>query len=50
MTNNQVCNVIGMIGCIIASVCFVLCFFGASAWVGAVIGITLMVISQANYD
>jgi hypothetical protein len=50
MTNNQFCDFIGSVGLIIACVCMVACFFGVPAWIGAILGIILMGVSQVNYD
>ena len=51
MTNNQLCNIIGAVGCIIASLGMGLVFFGVplSAWV-VIIGITIGIIGLVNYD
>ena len=50
MTNNQLCNLIGGAGLLIAAVSFTLCFVGVGAWVALVIGILLMGVSQVSYD
>lgn len=50
MTNNQLCDLIGSCGCVISSLCFFLCFFGITAWIGLGIGVVLMVVSQVSYN
>ena len=50
MTNNQICNIIGVFGAIICFFCFMLCFFGVSAWIGAFFGLALIGICQFSYD
>ena len=51
MTNNQLCNFIGVLGCVIAFFGMGLVFFGMSAAAWAVaLGIILGWISIHNYD
>ena len=51
MTNNQLCNLIGIIGCLIAFFGMGFVFFGvtSAAWAIA-FGIILGWVSQINYD
>ena len=51
VTNNQLCNVIGITGCAVASFCMGLMFFGMTAamW-GTIAGIVLAGIALVNYD
>ena len=50
MTNNQLCDIIGAIGCIIAFLAFVACFFGAGWWIGIGVGLALILFSQFEYE
>lgn len=51
MTNNQLCNILGVIGCVIAFFGMGLVFFGitSAAWAVA-FGILLSGIGLVNYD
>ena len=51
MTNNQLCNFIGAIGCIICFFSMGLMFFGmTTAFWGAVVGIGLATLGLVNYN
>lgn len=50
MTNNKLCDIIGIIGCVITFLAFVACFFGASWWIGVGIGLALILFSQFEYE
>jgi len=51
MTNNQLCNFLSVVGCLIASFCMGLMFFGATVAVwGAIVGICVCVLGLANYE
>ena len=51
MTNNQLCNFIGIIGCIIAFFSMGFMFFGMSSAIwGAIVGIICSCLALVNYD
>ena len=51
MTNNQLCNCIGVVGCLVAFFSAGFMFFGVSSAVwGAVVGILLGSLALVNYD
>lgn len=50
MTNNRLCDFLGGFGCVITFISMVLIFFGVNCWVGAIMGIATIIISQVNYD
>ena len=50
MTNNTLCDIIGIIGCLVLFFSLVLIFFGANCWIGAIIGIALALLSQWEYE
>lgn len=51
MTNNELCELLGLSGCAITFVALVLMFFGVGAAVwGAVSGVLLGYISLKNFD
>ena len=51
MTNNQLCNFLGILGCIVASFSMGFMFFGipSAVW-GAIIGVVLGGLALVNYD
>ena len=50
MTNNQLCDILGLLGCVIAFISLVACFFGVSAWWVLGFGIALILFSQYEYE
>ena len=51
MTNNQLCNVFGVVGCTISFLCMVAIFFGSVASaIGVVLGMLLAFIGLMNYE
>lgn len=51
MTNNQLCNVIGIIGCVITFFGLGFMFFGVTAaWMGAAAGLALCGLSLIGYE
>lgn len=51
MTNNQLCNLLGAVGCLVSFISMGLMFFGlgSAVWAAAA-GLLLAVISLASYD
>ena len=51
MTNNQLCSLVGIIGCLCAFFGMCLVFFGVTpAWIVTVIGIIMGKIALMNFD
>ena len=51
MTNNQLCSLVGIIGCLCAFFGMGLVFFGVTpAWIVTVIGIIMGKIALMNFD
>ena len=50
MTNNKLCDIIGTVGCVIAFLAFIACFFGADAWWTIGLGIALCLLAQFEYE
>ena len=51
MTNNQLCNLLGAVGCLVSFISMSLMLFGlgSAAWAAAA-GLLLTVVSLASYD
>ena len=51
MTNNQLCNLLGAVGCLVRFISMGLMFFGlgSAVWAAAA-GLLLTVVSLASYD
>ena len=51
MTNNQLCALLGITGCVVSAFCMGLMFFGMmSAIWGALVGCGLCALCLVNYD
>ena len=51
MTNNQLCSIIGIAGCVIVSFSMGFMFFGVSSAIwGAIVGIICSCLALVNYD
>lgn len=50
MSNNSLCNLIGGIGCLVSSACFLCYFFGMGGLLGTFIGLGMMGLALVNYD
>lgn len=51
MTNNQLCSLLGVGGCVILFISMILMFFGTEAAIwGAVVGALMGILGLVNYD